>query len=246
MTRKDIELLQQRGVSVTEESLTRGEMELLLKLQAELGPNIGLAFDLIEPIAEVQTVGGISGVSMHQAVFHLSSALLSQRGLGWPELRASLTSGPQIDVDLVLAILLKEGLDAARQLNKQPAGELDGPFGPDGFRLDGVLATGFVGVQMSLLRFAWSKQPGGAKLSDVQEHDDFKHSILNDVDRQLVTIKKKFLRAGCKRVLRWSNKHLVFREPRKTAAKTLPPTKPATKRKRKETVKKAGSHKRRR
>lgn len=133
MARKDIELLQQRGVPVTEESLTRGELGLLLKLSAELAPSIPLAFDLIQPVADVQTVGGISGGSMHQAVLLLSSALLSQRELDWPELQARLTSGPQIDVDLVLAILLKEGLAATRRLSttpgahdKPPTRKLDG------------------------------------------------------------------------------------------------------------------------
>ncbi|MBC7815334.1 MAG: hypothetical protein IAG10_00375 [Planctomycetaceae bacterium] len=125
----------------------------------------------------------------------------------------------------------------------------DGQFGPDGFYLDGILVTGLTDNELALLKLALDKQPDGPTEDDVCNMTEFKSWTRERLDKLLGTIKAKFLTATCPRVLRWANRHLVFREPRQRA-KAAPRFVAKTNggkagRTRGETLQKDGRHKRR-
>ena len=139
---------------------------------------------------------------------------------------------------------------AAKTLREQRGTvHADGHFGPDGFCLDGVLATGLTDNELALLKLALDKQPDGPTEDDVYNLTEFKSWTRERLDKLLGTIKAKFLTAKCPRVLRWANRHLVFREPHQRA-KAAPKSVSKTNgrkagRMRGETLQKDGRHKRR-
>ena len=129
-----------------------------------------------------------------------------------------------------------------REQNTAPM-KPDGQFGPDGFCLDGILVTGLTDNELALLKLVLDKQPKGPTEDDVCELNEFKSWPRERIDKLLGTIKGKFLAEKSPRVLRWANRHLVFREPRPRANVTKPRGQTAG-RKRGETLQKDGRHKR--
>ena len=101
--------------------------------------------------------------------------------------------------------------------------------------------TGLTDNELALLKLALDKQPKGPTEDDVCELKAFKSWPRERIDKLLGTIKAKFLTAKSPRVLRWANRHLVFREPRERATK---PRGQTPGRKRGEALQKAGRHKR--